>query len=144
LLAIATAAPAAQRTFVSGHGNDANDCSLDAPCRSFATAITRTDPKGEIVVLDSAGYGRVTIDKSVAIIAPPGIHAGITASGGANGVDIDGAAITVTLRGLSHLRIWRRLRHQHHRGPTRLHRTNLITDSGAGTQLGTFVPATYD
>ena len=45
------------RTFVSGNGNDANPCSLAAPCRSFAGALAQTSPGGEIAVLDTAGYG---------------------------------------------------------------------------------------
>ena len=53
----------AQRTFVSTSGNDANtgaNCSLVAPCRSFASAMSVTATDGEIVVLDSGGYGPVT------------------------------------------------------------------------------------
>jgi hypothetical protein len=100
LLCIALPVDSAQRTFVSGQGNDGNACSLTAPCRSFATAIDHTDINGEIVVLDSAGYGPVAIDKSVAIIAPPGIYGGITAMAG-NGIDIDGAGFAITLRGLT-------------------------------------------
>ena len=36
------------RTFVSGAGNDANPCSLTAPCRSFTGALAQTSPGGEI------------------------------------------------------------------------------------------------
>ena len=52
-------------------------------------------------MLDSGGYGRVTIDKSVAIIAPAGAYAGISVFAGTNGVDVDGAGIVVALRGLT-------------------------------------------
>jgi hypothetical protein len=76
----AGAAEAAQRTFVSaGSGSDANPCSRALPCRSFGTAIGQTDSGGEVVVLDSGGYGPVTVTQSVAIIAPPGVHAAVTA-----------------------------------------------------------------
>ena len=94
-------APAAQRTFVASYGDDSNACSLVAPCRSFGTAMTQVDPGGEVVVLDSAGYGPVVIAQSVSIIAPPGVYAGITASAGITGIRINGAGIIVTLRGLS-------------------------------------------
>jgi hypothetical protein len=57
----------ANRTFVSGAGNDANPCSLAAPCRSFARALAQTSPGGEIAVLDTAGYGAVTITQAVSI-----------------------------------------------------------------------------
>jgi hypothetical protein len=97
----------AQRTFVSaipGVGNDANtvaNCSLALPCRSFGAAMTVTATNGEIVVLDSGGYGRVTIDKSVSILAPAGVYAGISVFAGQNGVDITTSGINVTLRGLT-------------------------------------------
>src|SRR4029450_6331613 len=61
---------AAQRTFVSGSGVDSNPCTLTLPCRSFAAAITQTSIGGEVIVLDSAGYGPVAITQSVSIIAP--------------------------------------------------------------------------
>lgn len=91
---------AAQRTFVSGFGSDANACTITAPCRGFATALTHTDPKGEIIVLDSAGYGAVTIDKSVSIVAPAGVYAGISVFSG-DGITISGPGINVVLRGLT-------------------------------------------
>ena len=71
-----------QRTFVAHDGNDANPCSITAPCRAFAAALLQTNPGGEIIVLDSAGYGPVTVDKAVSIIAPAGIYAGVTATSG--------------------------------------------------------------
>src|SRR5262249_27657593 len=76
------------RTFVSGNGNDANPCSLSAPCRSFAGALTQTNAGGEIAVLDTAGYGAVTINKAVSIVNEEGVEAGITATSG------DGITIT--------------------------------------------------
>jgi hypothetical protein len=78
------------RTFVSGNGNDSNPCSIAAPCRSFAGAIAQTSPGGEIAVLDTAGYGAVTITKAVSIVNEEGVEAGITVTSG------DG--ITRTLR----------------------------------------------
>ena len=71
-----------QRTFVAANGSDAHPCSLAQPCRSFAAAIANTDPNGEIIVFDSAGYGVVAITKSVTIAAPPGVYAGITVFSG--------------------------------------------------------------
>jgi hypothetical protein len=58
----------ATRTFISGGGDDVNPCSLTAPCRTFAGVITRTTAGGEIDVLDSAGFGGVTITKSISIV----------------------------------------------------------------------------
>lgn len=92
---------AAQRTFVSTGGSDGNPCSLAQPCRSFASAIAQTDPGGELIVLDSGGYGAVAVTKAVSIVAPPGVYAGISVFSG-DGVTVNaGASDTVVLRGLS-------------------------------------------
>ncbi|MBI3150335.1 MAG: right-handed parallel beta-helix repeat-containing protein [Betaproteobacteria bacterium] len=99
----AFSAYAAQRTFVSTTGNDANtasNCSTTAPCRGFTAALTVTDSGGEIIVLSSGGYGPVTINKSVSIIAPEGVYAGISVFSG-NGITISTAGVDVVLRGLT-------------------------------------------
>jgi parallel beta helix pectate lyase-like protein len=70
------------RTAVSLAGNDANSCAPAAPCRTFSRAMSQTNASGEILVLDSGGYGAFTIDRSVTIQAAPGIYAGVTASSG--------------------------------------------------------------
>lgn len=90
-----------QRTFVSSTGLDTHPCSLAQPCRGFAAALVQTSTGGEIVVLDSAGYGRVTINKSVTIAVPSGVHAAITVFSGTNGIDIPTGGIKVVLRGLA-------------------------------------------
>src|SRR5664279_2386743 len=64
------AAPAhaqATRTWVSGVGDDVNPCSRTAPCKTFAGAISKTATNGEINCIDPAGYGAVTITKSITI-----------------------------------------------------------------------------
>jgi len=101
LLAPAAALAAmAQRTFVGSNGSDAHPCSLSQPCRSFATAIANTSSGGEVIVLDSAGYGPVVIHQSVSIIAPQGIYAGVTVASG-TGIHVENPGIVVALRGLS-------------------------------------------
>lgn len=95
------AADAAQRTFVSGGGSDANACTLTAPCRGFARAMSQTSAGGEIVALDSAGYGAFTIDRSISIIAPPGVYAGVSAFAPFAGITVDAPGAKVALRGLS-------------------------------------------
>ena len=47
----------ATRTWVSGVGDDANPCSRTAPCKTFAGAISKTAPGGEIDALDPGGFG---------------------------------------------------------------------------------------
>jgi hypothetical protein len=94
----AGAAYAAPRTFVSTAGNDANACGATTPCRGFAKAITVTDVGGEVVVLESGGYGPVTITQSVAINASPGVHAAITST--LDGITINAPGANVGLSGL--------------------------------------------
>jgi hypothetical protein len=101
----ATQAHAVQRTHVSAaigdDSNTATGCTVVAPCRFFQAAMTVTDNNGEVVVLDSGGYGAVVITQSVALIAPTGVYAGISVFPGAVGVAIGTANVNVVLRGLS-------------------------------------------
>lgn len=87
------------RTWVASNGVDSNPCSRQLPCRNFAAAITAVSPGGEVVALDSAGYGAVVITKSVAIIAPRGVHASIAPTGGV-AISVQAVDQVVTLRGL--------------------------------------------
>jgi hypothetical protein len=89
----------ATRTWVSGVGDDANPCSRTAPCKTFAGAISKTAPAGEINVLDPGGFGAVTITKSITI-SSESFEAGVLVSG-TNGIVISaGATDTVILKGL--------------------------------------------
>jgi len=99
LLCLAAAASAQNsRSWVSGVGDDLNPCSRTAPCKTFAGAISKTIASGEINVLDPGGYGGVTITKNMTIDGG-GMIAGIVVSG-TNGINVNGAGIVVTLRGL--------------------------------------------
>ena len=89
----------ATRTWVSGVGDDANPCSRTAPCKTFAGAISKTAPSGEINVLDPGGFGAVTITKSITIRSDH-IQAGVLVSG-TNGIVVSAAATDrVVLEGL--------------------------------------------
>jgi hypothetical protein len=99
---IGTAAAQNSRSFVSGQGSDTNACSLAAPCRSFARAITVTNSGGEITVLDSAGYGVVSIGIAISIVNPGGVEAGITAPSGQPAITVNTVnGAVVQLRGLT-------------------------------------------
>src|SRR5437899_9635782 len=90
----------AQRTFVASNGNDMNSCNRTDPCRSFGAAIAQTNANGEVVAIDSAGYGPVTITQSATIVAPLGVHAGISVFMG-DGVTINaGMNDVIVLRNL--------------------------------------------
>jgi hypothetical protein len=100
---LALPAPAQSvRTFVASTGNDANPCSRTAPCRTYQAAVNAAASGGEVVALDSAGFGsNITINKPISIIGSPGGYAGITVFSG-DGIDINaGSTDTVVLRGLS-------------------------------------------
>src|SRR5262245_8785594 len=90
----------ATRTWVSGVGDDANPCSRTAPCKTFAGAISKTAPCGEISVLDPGGYGAVTITKSITINGD-GTLAGILAAS-VNGIIVNaGVNDKVQIRNIS-------------------------------------------
>jgi hypothetical protein len=102
LLFSATTVLAAARTFVSAEvGADTNPCTRSLPCRSFAVALLASDSDGEVVVLDSGGYGPVTITQAVSIVSPQGVHAGVT-SMDADGITVSaGDAASVLLKNLA-------------------------------------------
>ncbi|MFY3385281.1 IPTL-CTERM sorting domain-containing protein [Paracidovorax sp. MALMAid1276] len=65
LLAVGGVHAQADRTWVSGVGDDANPCSRTAPCLTVAGALSKTASGGEISVLDPAA-----LDGSTDVIAP--------------------------------------------------------------------------
>jgi hypothetical protein len=92
-------AHAQQRTFVSAtSGNDANNCLRPTPCRNFQRGHDAVAAGGEVVALDSGGYGALSITKSVTITGV-GYHAATTA--GATAVLINATGATVILRDLT-------------------------------------------
>lgn len=89
----------ATRTWISGVGDDANPCSRTAPCKTFAGAISKTAAGGEINLIDSGGFGGVTITKSITLRAV-GVEAGVLVAG-TNGIVINAAATDkIVLEGL--------------------------------------------
>lgn len=93
MVAMFVASPAmaqATRTWVSGVGDDVNPCSRTAPCKTFAGAISKTAVGGEINCLDPAGFGSVTINKSLTIDCT-GTLGGVLASG-TYGVQVNDAS----------------------------------------------------
>ncbi|HKS10676.1 MAG TPA: hypothetical protein VJS13_14090 [Pyrinomonadaceae bacterium] len=90
----------ATRTWVSGVGDDANPCSRTAPCKTFAGAISKTAPGGEISVLDQGSFGALTITKALTINGD-GVLAAILNSG-TNGIIVNaGVNDIVYIRNIS-------------------------------------------
>jgi len=98
LAALAPAVVHAQatRTWVSGVGDDANPGSRTAPCKTFAGAMAKTAPGGEIDALDPGGFGAVTITKSITLDGGGGQVASILVSG-TNGIVINAATTDVVI-----------------------------------------------
>jgi len=71
------------RTFLSVHGVDSPTCGgIDSPCRTFNTAITNTNPNGEVIAIDSGVYVNpdIVISKSITLTAAPGTHVELSRS----------------------------------------------------------------
>lgn len=109
ILATAGAQAATLRAFVSSSGSDANagaNCPQATPCRTFAGALPTVTAGGELIALDTAGYGPLTgantINKSITIAAIPGQTAFVVAAAGTAAFTIAAAAgDTIILRNLN-------------------------------------------
>ena len=101
LAAASSASGLANRVFVSARsGNDANSCdNVNTPCKTFVGAVAQLNPDGEAIVLDSGGYGPVTITQGMTIEAPAGVTAFIHPPSG-DAITVSAGSGTVTLRGL--------------------------------------------
>jgi hypothetical protein len=81
------------RVYVSGLGNDSNasmNCPRANPCRTLATAYTVVQAGGEIIALDPADYGPVTIDEQLSLLGVEGAEIGVAAGG--TGITINAPA----------------------------------------------------
>jgi parallel beta-helix repeat protein len=89
------------RVYLASDGNDANACTLPAPCRLLPAALNAVADGGEVWMLDSANYNAapVAITKSVTILAVPGALGSVVATGG-NAIHIATAGVNVVLRNL--------------------------------------------
>ena len=89
------------RAYLAADGSDANPCTLPAPCRLLPAALSAVANGGEIWMLDSANYNSatVTVNKSVSILAVPGVVGSVVATGGP-AISITAANLKVALRNL--------------------------------------------
>jgi Right handed beta helix region len=99
IAASASTVRAQSRTWVSALGDDANPCSRLAPCKTFASAQSKTASGGEIDALDPGGYGAVTIIKSLTIDGSNTLASILAA--GTSGIIINAPGGDVTIRGLT-------------------------------------------
>lgn len=90
----------ATRTWVSGTGDDVNPCSLTAPCKTLAGAISKTASGGEINATSPGGFGSLNITKPITIDLSAAGTGGVLHSS-TYGIRVAaGDAHDVTLRGL--------------------------------------------
>ena len=104
-LAVALLSTTAQaqlfRAYLASDGNDANPCTVQAPCRLLPAALAAVKDGGEVWIMDSANFNTapVVINKSVSILAIPGALGSIVGSGG-DAILINTAGVKVSLRNL--------------------------------------------
>jgi hypothetical protein len=103
LAAMLIAAPAQAQvvqTFVSAAGSDSNNCAdVTTPCLHFQNAVNATVPGGEVVALNPADYGPITINQPITINGQGWAY--MAPAAGATAITINAnSGDTVTLRGL--------------------------------------------
>src|SRR5262249_51846545 len=86
------------RVFVAAQGSDVNPCTFALPCRTFQHAHDVVAANGEIDVLDPAGYGAVTITKTISIQGHG--FSGVSVPSGGVAITINGASAVVNLNGV--------------------------------------------
>ena len=90
------------RSFVATTGSDANtatNCQRAAPCRFLTAAHGITNTGGEIIALDTGGFGGVTITKAITIAAVTGETGFISIGAGTAGMVVNpGAGNLVVIR----------------------------------------------
>jgi len=101
VLLSATAQAQLFRTYLASTGNDANPCTVQAPCRLLPAALAAVKDGGEVWIMDSANFNTmpVVIDKSVSILAIPGALGSVVGSGG-DATLINAPGVKVSLRNL--------------------------------------------
>ena len=105
-LACASANAQSFRTYLASYGNDANPCTVVAPCRLLPAALNAVADSGDIWMLDSANFnaGTVTISKSVSIQAIPGQVGSLVAVSGGPAVSISTPNAKIRMRNLAFTR----------------------------------------
>jgi hypothetical protein len=88
------------RAYLSVTGNDANACTIAAPCRLLPAAVNAVADGGEIWILDTANYNTATVNvaKSVSILAVPGEVGSLVSLGAGPALTISAASARLTLR----------------------------------------------
>jgi len=97
--AITITTAAYSQTWVSASGSDSGSCTVTAPCKTFAYAVTQTPVWGQLGVLTRGDYGPVTITQSITIDGG-GLAANVATTGSAITVQVASGSV-VQLHNLS-------------------------------------------
>jgi hypothetical protein len=90
------------RSFVATTGNDANTCTRNNECRTFARALAVTNVDGEVIALDSGGFGPFYVSQAVTVAAAPGVIASLTGVFPTSAVSVNAPSTArVVLKGLT-------------------------------------------
>ena len=91
------------RSYVSAFGSDNANCQQPpTACRTLQAAHDKTNPGGEIDILDPGGYGSLTITKAISIVNDGVGVAGLVPPVGGAGITINASASdAISLRGLT-------------------------------------------
>ncbi len=89
------------QVFVAASGKDTRIGSRSKPKRTFQAAHDAVAAGGQIIALDTADYGKLTITKSVDVLTSPGVRALIAVTGPDNAITVNAASTdVVNVRGL--------------------------------------------
>jgi hypothetical protein len=89
------------RSWVSASGSDAAACTQQAPCLTFAHAISQTNVGGEIDCLSGGDFGPVVISSSITIDCGGGVGAIGVTTPSTSAVNITAMTGTIVLRNLT-------------------------------------------
>src|ERR1700682_2253228 len=90
------------RAYLASDGSDSNPCTVVAPCRLLPAALAAVTDGGEIWMLASAHYttAKVSITKTVTILAVPGAVGSVVAMPGQHAIDASTPGTHVALRNM--------------------------------------------
>lgn len=131
------ALPAQAAVYVTGRGSDTNPCTIALPCRQISYALTRAGAGGEIIVAGSGEFEPFTVNKSISILAAPGVQATvlsstetvITISPAATTSYVHLSGLDVTSNGTAHTGIEIGL------GSVRIDHCNIHDTTGTGIEI---------
>lgn len=102
LLFATNASAQTTRVYVAVSGNDTNQCTISAPCKTVFKAISVVDVRGEVIITENGDYDGFFVAKSVTVAATPGVNAAIVVSSSGNAIwALLTPADTVTFRNLN-------------------------------------------